>query len=457
MQVQRISNNNNYNTNFRALRIKSSAGKQISRSGLQKTTSMVRNGLIAAAFALMIPLTNSCSNEKRNDVHWIHGNTIGRVQNRNYSEINRLTSLYPTEFNVAKQLMLDEMNYQHAKKYGQIYFKDTEYRPHEIYDNKEQEFLINFTNSKQEFKFVGKLEDKSSNFIMNDSTQMKVQRKYNGEFMITLQGWHGDNGKETRTYNFTRNGELKDKDVPEYMSSFLPKPKPKEEQVVKEEKQVAKGSSTNDIRNVDEDKIYTDIKDINLFKNNNKTNIAKFINILGLKNVEYVNKKGGNIFFMDGYNCSYKLNIRTINGDADTFIGVANKVTSDNRSEIYLIKAEMFSTNKSDKLILSKMRVVQDGLEEYAPTYKKNIKETLKIGGNTSSTKNNVNLSSKQDYAIVQLFKNFGDWRKFYEGNISSQVVNNINEIITEVNSDGKKVKIISIDKATGQVTVQGE
>ena len=58
--------------------------------------------------------------------------------------------------------------------------------------------------------------------------------------------------------------------------------------------------------------IESDIKNIKFFENNNTEIIARFINALGLSNVEYISSPKSNIFFISGKDCSYRLNVKSL-------------------------------------------------------------------------------------------------------------------------------------------------
>lgn len=413
---------------------------QFEGSIIDRTKKFLKKcALVTAPLALMT--LSSCGTESGKPKDGIEI-TKGKVENRSDAEIEKMTGLNPIQFEIAKKLMLDEINYSYSEIYGKLYFKDSEYQPCR------KNLLINFTNGEKERSFYYAKIGNVNAFVKCDlwgsyneqSTRLQVIHEADGNFSILLKGWHGDLPTKTRIYNFTRDGKIKDQDyLPKYLSNLELEQQQKEEEQAKVQ---------------EENQTYTDISNIDLFKNKDKKNIAKFINALGLKNVEYINENGGHVFFLEGDNCSYKLNISSMEDDPDTFIGVANKVTSDGESEIYIIKAELVSTDKSDKVIIQRMEVVKDGFD--AEMYKKDKTVTTKTGRNTSSTKYNVDLNTKQYYPIFQILKNFGSWEKFHEGNINSKTLSSCYETITESNADGVTFTIVSIDKETGNTTVQG-
>ena len=200
--------------------------------------------------------------------------------------------------------------------------------------------------------------------------------------------------------------------------------------------------------------LLSDVKNVEFFNDYDSNLITRFAQALSLNSIESSNKKDANILFFNGDNYTYRLNVKKTEDDNNTIIGIANKVNNRGLSEIYLVKGEILSTNRSDKLIVSKMKVVQDGLEDDASTSKKDLKVTTKKGNNKTTSKHNADGAAHTPWLANFFSLNHS---KFYEGTISSETLNEIDEIMTESNADGKTVKIISIDKATGKVSVQGQ
>lgn len=351
--------------------------------------------------------------------------TEGIVKNRNPREIEKITGLSPKEFEIVEKISRANINKLYSEKNGKFYFKGTSYQT----DLLGELFAIVYTNGDKERYSLWIENDKC---FVRAHSRVKCIRESNGDFSI-VNTYDG----KSEILNFTKDGKLKTEDA------YLPDGEKERETQVQQDRESDENVTS----------LYNDLKNVNLFDNNNKTAIAKFTNALGLSDLEYINKKDANILFFNGKDYSYKLNVIKPEDDDDTIIGIANKVTDNGESEIYLIKAEMFSTNKSDKLILSKIRVVQDGLNDDAPVKNKAIKETRKTGSNKTSNSYNLGGEVRTPW-LRNLFSL--NHRKFYDGKMSSEAVNEINEIVTEENSDLKTIKIVSIDKRTGKVTVQG-
>lgn len=352
--------------------------------------------------------------------------TNGTVINRDPKEIEKITGLRPKEFEVLNKAAMKLINDRYANELGKFYFTGTTYKWDLIFPSS---FSINYTNGDKNIKMLW--DDEKKTFKVHSVNwgdgilKLKIEREKNNDFSLISTV-----DKKTEILNFTQNGILKD-------MFYLPG-----------ENNYTEQSQYDQTKNIE-----SDIKNIKFFENNNTEIIARFINALGLSNVEYISSPKSNIFFISGKDCSYRLNVKKLDGNENTIIGIANKVTNSGKSEIYLFKGEMLSTNKSDKLIISKMRVVQDGLSDDDPVKNKHIKETQKTGNNTSTSSHKLDGTATTPW-LRNLFST--SHNKFYDGDISSKTVNQIDELITEVNSDLKTIKIVSIDKRNGNVTIQG-
>lgn len=391
-------------------------------------------------------ITITLGNSQKSDVQEINGKKVrvvkvaapkledvelteGVVRNRNPKEIEKITGLRPKEFEVVNKAIGKYINKIYSKNYGNFYYNGTELDHYTLFPDN---FYIHYSNGYKTKKYSWEGE-----FFKPERggfPRFKITREKNNDFsLILINNYLG----ETEILNFTKDGVLKE-------GSYLPDENEAPARVQNEERI----KENNGLRGLE-----ADIKNITFFKNDNARVISKFINALGLSGLEHINKKGSDIFFLSGNDYSYRLNVKRSADDENTIIGIANKVTNSGESEIYLVKGEILSTNKSDKLIISKMRVVQDGLSDDSPVSNKNIKETKKTGTNTTTGSHSLNGQARTPW-LRNLFS--VNHRKFYEGSISSQAVNEINELVTESNSDLRTLKIISIDKRTGKVTVQG-
>ena len=360
--------------------------------------------------------------------------TKGLVKNRDPREIKKYTGLNEKEFETVVKIGQEWLNKRFQDEYGKYYYSGTEYDKGAIFPD---EFYIRFTtgNKRDDESMQWMDSKKSFRFFCNlglgeDRFEVRVVHEENGDFSVITK-----EGTKSTVCNFTKDGKLKDED---YMPDYS-------ENKAAEIEQAGNQSLTN---------LKSDVNGINFFNGNNKDAISKMIQALGFSSVEYSSKSNNqNVLFFNGSDYSYRLNVRKVDGDNDTMIGIANKVTSNGESEIYLIKGEMFSSNKTDKLILSKIRVVQDGLSDDAPVKNKNLTETRKTGGN--KTRNSYNLNGEVRTPWLKNLFSFTN-KKFYSGNISSEAVNEIDELVTNLNSDLKTIKIVSVDKKTGAVSVQG-
>ena len=360
--------------------------------------------------------------------------TKGLVKNRDPREIKKYTGLNEKEFETVVKIGQEWCNKYFQDEYGKYYYGGTEYDEGGLISS--DEFHIRFTTGNKRYDESMMWFDSDKffrlfrHFGLNVGMDVKVVHEDNGDFSIITK-----EGPKTTVCNFNKDGKLKEED-------YMPDDS---------------GNSAVEIEQTEHQNLTSlksDVNSISFFNGNNKDAISKMVQALGFNSVEYSNKSNNqNVLFFNGPDYSYRLNVRKVDGDNDTMIGIANKVTSNGESEIYLIKGEMFSSNKTDKLILSKIRVVQDGLSDDAPVKNKNLTETRKTGGN--KTKNSYDLNGEVRTPWLRNLFSFTD-KKFYSGNISSEAVNEIDELVTNLNSDLKTIKIVSVDKKTGAVSVQG-
>ena len=372
------------------------------------------------------------SNDNLDDIEM----TKGLVKNRDPREIKKYTGLNEKEFETVVKIGQEWCNKHLQDEYGKYYYGGTSYDKTRIIKTYE-DFSVVFTTGNKRYDESMQWIDSGKYFWLycnlglgEDSFEIRVVHEDNGDFSVITK-----EGTKTTVCNFNKDGKLKEED-------YMPD---ESENSVAEIEQTANKSLTN---------IKSDVNGISFFNGNNKDAISKMIQALGFNSVEYSSKSNNqNVLFFNGSDYSYRLNVRKVDGDNNTMIGIANKVTSNGESEIYLIKGEMFSSNKTDKLILSKIRVVQDGLSDDAPVKNKNLTETRKTGGN--KTRNSYNLNGEVRTPWLKNLFSFTN-KKFYSGNISSEAVNEIDELVTNLNSDLKTIKIVSVDKKTGAVSVQG-
>ncbi|DAA82348.1 TPA: hypothetical protein CPT90_08845 [Candidatus Gastranaerophilales bacterium HUM_3] len=259
---------------------------------------------------------------------------------------------------------------------------------------------------------------------------VEIKLKPDNEYTILYS--HNGYNNTTKKYDFTADHRLKDENYYKAMQR---------------NERINQGNITAE-----------DISNIALFKELDKTMLQKLIPATGICNVEYAQKQNGiyNLFFdKDGF--AYDINIKKVNNNnGNAYAGIAQKLMPDGESEIYIFKTEFLSTNKSDKLRVSHMRVVQDGLEENTPVQKKVLKETHKTGSNTTITSGNIN-GTKRLNMLAPLIPNIFSPGSNYNGEISSKAINKINEIISEMNAEGKVVTVYSCPKNSNRVEKNGK
>ena len=208
-----------------------------------------------------------------------------------------------------------------------------------------------------------------------------------------------------------------------------------------------------------EHKAFEDLKqsilEIPLFKDLKDTDYLKFFKAVGVSNFEYTKNPNGvyNIFVdKGGYN--YDISLKQVD-NTTSYAGLAKKLLRDGTSEIYIFKTDFFSTNKSDKFRISQMRVVQDGISDDAPIQKKNIKQTIKTGNNTTEVSGDYKGQKKVDM-LLPLIPNIFYPGSHTNGNVSAKAINTINEIMTEINCEGKIVTVYSSPKGANRIERNG-
>ena len=200
---------------------------------------------------------------------------------------------------------------------------------------------------------------------------------------------------------------------------------------------------------------YQSFLEIPLFDDLKNTDYPKFFKAVGVSNFEYTKNPNGvyNIFVdKGGYN--YDISLKQVD-NTTSYAGLAKKLLKDGTSEIYIFKTDFFSTNKSDKFRISQMRVVQDGISDDAPVQKKKIKETIKTGENTTDINSDYKGQKKVDM-LLPLIPNIFAPGSHTNGNISAKAINTINEIITEINCEGKIVTVYSSPKGSNVIERNG-
>lgn len=204
-----------------------------------------------------------------------------------------------------------------------------------------------------------------------------------------------------------------------------------------------------------EKKFFNDILEIPLFEDLKNTDYLKFFKAVGVSNFEYTKNPNGvyNIFVdKGGYN--YDISLKQVD-NTTSYAGLAKKLLRDGTSEIYIFKTDFFSTNKSDKFRISQMRVVQDGISDDAPIQKKNIKQTIKTGNNTTEVGSDYKGQKKVDM-LLPLIPNIFYPGSHTNGNVSVKAINTINEIMTEMNCEGKIVTVYSSPKGSNRIERNG-
>lgn len=366
------------------------------------------------------------------------------VSNKNIDpQIFEKLKITHVQFEICKKILNEYLDNEY-KKNGKWYFKNAEYYDSSIlpFSSPTHTAFLNFSNGFDKKSAKIRVKDNhyeiyyENKFSFDPTLTIKIENEKNGDFTVSTL-IEGLSNRKTDVLNFTKDGKLK-------KGSYLPNTNSLKTN--KRSEEAPKDDTLNSL--------ISDIKGSSFLRCYNHKFIAKIAQALNLNSIESANGGKANILFLNGDNYTYRLNLKKVDDDWNTILGIANKVNMQGESEIYLVKGEFVYTNRSDKLIISKMKVVQDGLDDNAPTIKKDLKVTTKTGRNNSSTSHSGNVVARTPW-LANLFSL--NHREFYDGEISSKTLNEMNEIITESNPDGKTVKIISVDKLTENVSIQGK
>ena len=327
------------------------------RNNVEHSTKSVLVGT-ALALATLMPLKANCVESKSVELTNIE-NTSSKID-KTLAEFLDYTHLNNVQWEALKDVMNTYLNELYKGK-ANYYFKGLS-----------KSFMgatsIDFTNGidVKDFSYCNPpFGDIGPHFHYKKSV-FKVENKEDGSFtIITKIAYKKEVGLissitkyKVDRLNYTKDGQL-------ISINNTPKKQP-----------VKNNINIEDINPL----LLSDVENVEFFNDYDSNLITRFAQALGLNSIESANKKDANILFFNSNNHTFRLNVKKTENDNNTIIGIANKVNDRGLSEIYLVKGEILSTNRSDKLIVSKMKVVQDGLGDDAPTSKKDLKVTTKKG-----------------------------------------------------------------------------
>lgn len=283
-----------------------------------------------------------------------------------------------------------------------------------------------FGSEEIEHEKVGTNKWSSEGGLLSTPVTITINKQSNGDYDVIYDGFIYD--KLNRKYSFTKDHRYKDE-------QYYAEAKAQEEKAHFD-------SNSNELVSLP------------LFNTINQDAMSKISSKLKIDNIEYIEKGKGvyNLFFnKDGM--GYDLLIKnTGNG---SFAGMARKLLADGGSEMYIFKTEHFETNKSDKIRVSKMLVIQDGLDDNAPTTKKGLHETRKTGNNVTYTTTDLNGKSRINM-IIPAIPNFFAPGRNYDGKATANAIQKIDELITESNTEGKVITVYSCPKNSDVVEMNG-
>ena len=200
---------------------------------------------------------------------------------------------------------------------------------------------------------------------------------------------------------------------------------------------------------------WKELKNIPLFKDIDTTMLGRFLDKLKLiPNVEYRTKGDKTNLFLKGKNFVYNM-ILTAAG-VGGFSGVVSKQFNDGKDEIYIMQAEMYDTNKSDKLDINYMQVVQNGVNDNSPIVKKNIVNENIHG--TESSKSVVSghtiTNEATQSAFFGLLKNHIENTYFIPDDINTKTNFDIMKYLSF--ADGKRTATLTHSKVNDEINMSG-
>ena len=166
--------------------------------------------------------------------------------------------------------------------------------------------------------------------------------------------------------------------------------------------------------------------------------IGKMIAQEGFENLEVANiSEDINHLFMTKN--GKDIEVKFTKTDDRTFAGMIS-ASSGSESKLYIFKAEYIETGKSKKLKLSKMRVVQDSIDDNSAIHKKLLKETVETQRTQKSHSESQSFDTSLDLGFFKI-------KLGMDSKASSNDYREFERIVTEQLPEGKEVTIYSIDK----------
>lgn len=206
------------------------------------------------------------------------------------------------------------------------------------------------------------------------------------------------------------------------------------------------------------------ISDVKLLDKKNIEITSRVLQKLGVKDIEYLSQKAGdtvNRLFIKCKNFVYNMTLGKISDDIIT--GFVSKEYDNGQNELFMLRGEFLETNKSQKLQLSFMSVVQIGLDDNSKIIPKQLKE---FSGNMANEFNRQDTMSGyrktgESYSEFNILKGLlGDGISenvtFSPSVIDTKALNTIDIKIQLANSDIRRNVTFSIDKETGIMSETG-
>ena len=206
------------------------------------------------------------------------------------------------------------------------------------------------------------------------------------------------------------------------------------------------------------------LSDVKLFDNSHLEMVSRIFQKIGVNDIEYITPKADDTvsrLFVKCKNFVYNMTLGKVSDDVMT--GFVSKEYNNGHNELFMLRGEFLETNKSKKLQLSFMPIVQTGLEDSSKVKPKHLKEIT--GDITSESVGQEAVAawaktgeSYSSFDILGGLLGSGGSRSvsYSPALINKESLGRINMGIQLSNSDIRKNVTFSIDKETGFMSESG-
>ena len=179
--------------------------------------------------------------------------------------------------------------------------------------------------------------------------------------------------------------------------------------------------------------------------------IGKILYANGFRDIDCIKAKNDLYEIFSKDNSGKNIDIKLGKVADNDYAGLMTKITKDGKSEIYLVKVEYLECAHSKKLKVSKVRVVQDGVEDNSKTERKEDKARVittehEVASNSGNTYSFGSETSQAKGKLIFIgAKSQSNKRTDMMTNMTSKDVRDFNRIISEVRPEGREITIYSL------------